>query len=119
MQTYYDGDITARSKLYAIWDEGDDDDDTVLARICKCSRATVVTYRQDYRRTRKKDVVFVDESELPVVTVRGMVMWTVPVEDGSNKTCSREECDMWEMCQWWVHHGGFVGCERLLRKEVG
>jgi len=117
MQTYYDGDITARSKLYAIWDEGDDDDDGVLARICQCSRATVITYRQDYRRSQQNGVERVTESNLPIVTNRGMIMWCIPVEL-PGVTCSREGCDMWELCQWWVHHRGFVACERLLKKEI-
>ena len=117
MQTYYGDDLTARSKLYAIWDEGDDDDDETLARICRCSQATVNTYRQDYNRRKKHDLVDVAEEDLPVATVRGIVMWMIPVEDGSNMACNKK-CDLWELCQWWVHNGGFVGCERMLRKEM-
>ena len=114
MQTHYGDDITARSKLYAIWDDGDDDTDEELARICKCSEATVNTYRQDYNRRAKHGLAEVIEEDLPVITYRGLIMWSMPVE--GNMSCN-EECDMYEMCQWWVHRRGFVACERLLEKE--
>lgn len=115
-QLYYDNDITSRSKLYAIWDDGDDDSDETLAGICDCSPATVHTYRVDYRRRRRKEVTQITWDDLPLLTIGGLVVWTLPIQSG-NVSCNKD-CPLWEACKYWVRSGGFVGCERPLRKEL-
>lgn len=113
-------DLTARSKLFAIWDENDDAPDDILADVVGCSPVTVDTYRQDYSRRGKNELVKIGFGDIPLITRKGGV-WCVPV-NGRTVSCKplegREGCPYFERCREAVRLGHYIACEKVLVKEM-
>lgn len=119
MQKTYRGEPTARSRLYALWKDGNDRSNKELAEEIGCSWHTVRTYRQDWNRRHGKpvkpipDLLDIPPDDLPLLTLHGW-MWCEPISMRLN--C--EKCDMIELCKEAVKDGNFIACERMLEDEV-
>ena len=118
-QTTYRGKPTARIRLWALWEDGDDRDDTELAKHLNVSRTTVRSYRQEYLATQgegvkpRRQIVELEESDIPLRTIKGVV-WCVPEE----RRLECEKCEKYEMCVEAVARKWYLGCEKVYAEEL-
>ena len=118
-QLNYKGAPTAKSVLFALWESGFDDDNSVLAEELGVSALTVKSYRVEWKAKTGQGVkplltiVQVKEEDVPFETMKGWV-WCVPMKE--KLQC--ENCPRREECRWWVCRGGYLGCEEVFEEEL-
>ena len=84
MQETYRGEPTARIRLYALFEQGDERSNEELAKEIGCSWHTVRTYRQDWNREHGEstkptsNLLDVPLDDLPLLTLHGW-MWCEPI----------------------------------------
>ena len=121
-QRTWKGKPTAKSMLFAMWESGYDDLDWVLMDEFGITYPTIKSYRVEWARILygglhgANPVATVREVDLPIETMRGIV-WHV-WRRGDNTRLNCEHCPIVSECGEMVPAGGYLGCEKVLVKEM-
>ncbi len=126
-QKVYRGKPTAKSVLFALWDDGDDDHNAALVRELDISIATLKSYRVEWRKERglgvkrSRVIAKIDPASLPLATKKGVV-WHVWVDD-PNERLKCERCPIRARCIQMVSARagvicGYLGCESVYECEL-
>lgn len=124
-QDRYKNAPTAKSVLFAMWDDNHDDTNPNLALCLSISIHTVRSYRVEWRKRHNRgvkknpEVVMVSQGQLPLETKKGVVWHVWKLSDEERLWCDdcpvRKECKE-KVCCSPVYH--YLGCEQVYRSEL-